>query len=240
MNKRNNELKVLGVIPARGGSKGVPRKNIRMLAGKPLIGYTIEACQQSKLLHRFVVSTEDFKIRQIAKSYNCTVIDRPENLALDSTPSFPVILHAALATASKFAEDYDAICLLQPTTPQRRGVHIDHAIERFKESTADTLLSVSRVPEHFHPNWVFISSENQELERACHDTPMISRRQDLPPAFIRNGAIYITRWDTLVSGQTLYGSKLISFEMPIKESLNIDTLQDWQRAEKIFATKAKS
>lgn len=233
-------MNVLGIIPARGGSKGVPRKNIRELAGKPLIAYAIDACKESKALHRFVLSTEDFEIKQIAESYNCDVVNRPEELAKDSTPSLPVILHAADTAARKFGESYDAICLLQPTTPQRTAAHIDQAIEKFDNSTADTLISVCRIPDHFHPNWVYVPDENNHLKRVCQSESMATRRQDLAPAYIRNGAIYLIRWNTLMSGKTLYGPKLISFEMPNKESLNIDTLQDWQRAEEIFATKAKS
>lgn len=227
-------MKVLGIIPARGGSKGVPRKNIRNLAGKPLIAYTIESSQTAETLCHCVLSTEDAEIKQIAESYNCPVIDRPEELARDDTPSFPVILHAAKTAASKSGEIYDAICLLQPTTPQRTAAHIDQAIKKFTASTADTLLSVCRVPEHFHPNWVYLSKDDNELIRACPNNVMATRRQELPPAYIRNGAIYIVRWNTLVSNQTLYGSKLISYEMPNSDSLNIDTMQDWEIAKKIY------
>lgn len=233
-------MNVLGIIPARGGSKGVPRKNIRLLAGKPLLEYTVVAARDSIRLKRFVVSTEDAEIKSIAHSLDCPVIDRPEELARDDTPSLPVIQQAALAAEKTFDEKYDAICLLQPTTPQRTGKHIDNAIELFESSQADTILSVCQIEKHFHPYWVFLESDEGKLSRAVPNSTLASRRQLLPKAFIRNGAIYLVRWDTLIHDNTLYGNDIRSFEMSRNESVNIDTMEDWEKAELAFDSIKKA
>ena len=220
-------MKILGIIPARGGSKGVPRKNIRKLAGKPLIGYAIEAAKEATLLTKFVVTTEDEEISRVAKSLGCEVVDRPIELARDNTPSLPVIQHAAKCDGV----NYDAICLLQPTSPIRTGQDIDKACELLFTSNSDTVLSVCRIPDHYHPHWAFVEGDSGGLQNAVQSDEFATARQQLPPAYFRNGAIYVVNWTTLFEGQTLYGNSIGYLEMPISHHINIDTEADWQAAE---------
>jgi len=220
-------MKILGIIPARGGSKGVPRKNIRKLAGQPLIQYAISAAQESRLLTKFVVTTEDKEIAQVAKFAGCEVVDRPIELAQDDTPSLPVIQHAAEYDGTT----YDAICLLQPTSPIRTGQDIDKACELLFTSNSDTVLSVCRIPDHYHPHWAFVKSDSGGIQKAVQTKKFATARQQLPPAYFRNGAIYVVRWSTLFASQTLYGQSISHIEMPIYQHINIDTEADWQKAE---------
>lgn len=224
---------ILGVIPARGGSKGVPRKNIRLLGGRPLLAYTIDACQTSTRLTHFAVSTEDHEIAAIASDLGCDVVARPADLAQDNTPSLPVIQHATLNAEQKHNCQYDAVCLLQPTTPLRTGKHIDQAIQLLVEKECDSVISVSRIPDKFHPNWAF-EFDGDELKRVQGHEALISRRQDLSPAYFRNGSVYVVTREVLIQGNSLYGSSTQGFEMSEQQSLNIDTTEDWELATRIL------
>ena len=227
-------MKVLGIIPARGGSKGVPRKNIRPLAGRPLIEYTINACKQSKALTNFTVSTEDQEIVAITISNECHVTHRPVELSRDNTPSLPVVQHAVKNAEIEFITRYDFICLLQPTTPLRQAKHIDEAVKLIIESKSDSVVSVCQIPDKFHPNWAFIHNDQQKLVRAVPGEQLANRRQDLAPAYFRNGSIYLVRRDTLMKHDSLYGETISSYVMHESLALNIDTSDDWELAERYF------
>jgi CMP-N,N'-diacetyllegionaminic acid synthase len=228
-------VKVLGLITARGGSKGVPRKNIRLLCGKPLLAYAAESARQTTTLSRVILSTEDEEIAVIGLKAGLDVpFLRPAELALDATPSFPVVRHAVLALEAE-GEFYDAVCLLQPTNPLRRAVDIDACVNLLFTSNADSVVSVLPVPHEYNPHWVFWRSGNDDRSRlslVTGEINPIARRQDLPPAFHRDGSIYVTRRETIVNGGSLYGERLLGYEIDPQFSANIDTEADWKAIEK--------
>ena len=231
-------MKILGLIPARGGSKGVPRKNIRRLNGKPLLAYTAESALQSKTLTRVILTTEDAEIAEIGRSCGIDVpFMRPTELAQDSTPSLSVVRHALL-TLQKNGEDYDAVCLLQPTNPLRRVEDIDACVELFTRSNADCVISVLPVPHEYNPKWVFWKNGGDKMSLATGDTEIVPRRQDLPPAYHRDGSVYVTRSEIIIDRGSLYGDNIQGYEMPPEFSANIDTEDDWKAIEKRFASRS--
>jgi CMP-N,N'-diacetyllegionaminic acid synthase len=223
-------MKVLGLITARGGSKGVPRKNIRLLCGKPLLAYTAETALQSQTLSRVVLSTEDEEIAAVGRRFGLDVpFMRPPELAQDATPSLPVVRHAVLEL-ERSGDFYDAVCLLQPTNPLRRFEDIDACVRLLFESEADSVISVLPVPHEYNPHWVFLSNGGA-LSLALGGGEPIARRQDLPLAFHRDGSVYVTRRDTLVNRNSLYGEKICGCELKPQFSANIDTEEDWLAVE---------
>lgn len=228
-------MRVLGLIPARGGSKGVPRKNVRLLGGKPLIEYTIEAGLRARSVDRVLVSTEDEEIASVAKSLGAEVpFLRPASLAQDDTPMLPVITHA---TEAVIAEGWvpDVICLLQPTFPFRRPEQIDACVELLEARAADSVITVHRVPAHFNPHWVYFERPDGSLQLSTGESEPIPRRQSLPPAFHRSGAVYVTRTATIAKHGSVYGDRVVGYETPTESSCNIDTMDDWARAEALVA-----
>lgn len=225
-------MKVLGLIPARGGSKGVPRKNIRLLQGKPLLAYTAESALQAKTLTRVILSTEDEEIAETGRNYGLDVpFMRPLELAQDSTPSLAVVRHALL-TLKEQGENFEAVCLLQPTNPLRRAKDIDDCIELFIRARADSVISVLPVPHEYNPKWVFWQDDDGKMSLSTGDSEIIPRRQDLPRAFHRDGTVYVTRSEIIINRQSLYGDNVQGFEMSPEFSVNIDTEEDWQAIEK--------
>ena len=228
-------MKVLGIIPARGGSKGIPRKNVRLLAGKPLIAYTIEKALESKYLSRIIVSTDDEEIANTGIIWGADVpFMRPSELASDQSATLPVVLHA-LDMLEAAGESYDAVCLLQATSPFRQDGLIDSAIEKIQQTNADALISVLSVPHEYNPHWVFEPQADGFLSIATGEEKIISRRQDLPEAYIRDGAIYITKTEVLRNQNSLFGSSLTFIQNKSPFHVNLDTLEDWKRAEKIIS-----
>jgi CMP-N-acetylneuraminic acid synthetase len=227
-------MKILGIIPARGGSKGIPGKNIKNLGGKPLLYYTIEAAKASKLLTKVILSSDDPEIIKVAEKAGVEVpFIRPENLAQDDTPSLAVIKHALDFFKNK-NEEFDAICLLQVTSPFRDEEIIDKAIEKFKNEELDCLISVREVPTEFNPHWIFEPDEHNQLKISTGDKKIIPRRQELPKAFYRDGALYITRSDVILKQNSLYGNSIGYIESKNEFYVNIDTPKDWVEAEKII------
>ena len=228
-------MRILGFIPARGGSKGVPGKNKKLLAGKPLIAYTIEAAQQSTGLAHLFVSTDDAETAAIAEQHSVPVPQlRPAELAQDSTPTLPVIINTLDYLAETQGVQFDAVCILQPTSPFRRAGLIDDCVNDFIQSGADTLFTTVPVPDEFNPHWVFEPGENGNLRISTGDETMIPRRQSLPPAFIRDGCIYLIKTNILRTG-TLYGPVIRGFQNSTEFAVNIDTQADWQHAEQVAA-----
>jgi N-acylneuraminate cytidylyltransferase len=223
-------MRILGLIPARGGSKGVPGKNGRLLAGKPLIAYTIEAAKKAKLDH-ILVSTDSRDLYGIAREMGFEPpFLRPAALAQDDSTSLSVVEHA-LGFMENAGEHFDAVCLLQPTSPFRRDGFIDEAIARFESADADSLVSVLPVPHAYNPHWVF-EPDNGFLKISTGEDAIISRRQELPPAYHRDGSVYLTRIETLKSG-SFYGEKIAWIESDPDRHVNIDTMDDWEKAESI-------
>lgn len=230
-------MRVLGIVTARGGSKGVPGKNIRALGGKPLLAWTAEAARGAQRLARTILSTDDPAIAQVARESGLEVpYMRPPELATDSAPTLPVLQHA-LAHVEDAGEHFDAICLLQPTNPFRSSELIDACIDRLEASGADSVVTVLRVPAEYNPHWVYFADATGDLRLATGDREPIPRRQALPPAFHREGSVYVTRRDVLAAG-SLYGSRLIGVEVSHDDHVNIDTLDDWARAEAMLARRS--
>lgn len=227
-------MRVLGIIPARGGSKGVPRKNIKMLCGKPLLAYTVDGALAARRLSKVVLSTEDEEIAQIGRDLGIEVpFMRPVELAEDTTPTMPVVLHA-VKTLERSGESFDAVCLLQPTNPLRRPADIDACIELMEESGADSVVSVLPVPETYNPMWVYWRASDGSLSLSSGEQEPIVRRQELPRAFHRDGSLYVTRSEVLTEHGNLYGRSIQSYEMDAQYAVNIDTPLDWEKAERMI------
>jgi CMP-N,N'-diacetyllegionaminic acid synthase len=228
-------MQVLGVIPARGGSKGVPRKNIRLLHGKPLLQYTAEAALAARRLTRVILSTDDDEILKIGERCGLEApFVRPADLSHDETPMLPVLQHA-VNWAEAQQHHFDAICLLQPTNPLRGAEDIDKCIDLLEDTAADAVVSVLAVPTEYNPHWVYLKDEAGRLRLFTGEAAPIPRRQDLPPAFHREGSVYVTRRDVLMRHNSLYGCHLIGYPIDPRRSINIDTPDDWERAEQLSA-----
>ena len=223
-------MRVLGVIPARGGSKSVPGKNIRLLGDKPLIAYTIHEALKSRLLTRVIVSTDNEEIAGISEDYGLKVpFMRPSELATDKANALPVIQHALLEM-EKVSESFDAVMMLQPTTPFRQVDDIDRAIDLLNNTIdADSVVSVVDVGSYQPARMKYLENGiliDPPFCEAYENQP----RQELKPMYIRNGAIYLTRRETLLKG-SFKGSKCMAWIMDDDRSVNIDTAADFDYAE---------
>lgn len=226
-------MKILGIIPARGGSKGVPGKNIKPLNGKPLLAYTAEVAQASSLLDTVILSSDDNQIIETAKRIGLEVpFTRPAEFARDDTPTIAVIKHA-LDWYEQQNQHFDAVCLLQVTSPFRTLDFLNEAILKFSESGCDSLVSVQKVPHEYNPHWTFEVNSNGELKIATGEQNIITRRQELPVAYHRDGLIYLTKTEIIQNEYSLYGQKIAFIESPKEFYVNIDTMADWERAEAI-------
>ncbi len=229
MSEQSRRLRCLAVIPARGGSKGIPRKNIRLLAGRPLIEYSIAAALQATSVDRCVVSTDDQEIAAISRTAGAEVIMRPEGLARDDTPTLPVVRHV-VETVKQGDYHPDVVLTLQPTSPLRQPRHIDEAMAIFAaDPEADSLVSCIEVPHIYHPNSVMRQDKMGYL-RPYLGGDLILRRQEKGRVFARNGAaIYITRMSCL--DQFIFGGNLLAYPMAQSDSIDIDHESDLQMAE---------
>jgi CMP-N-acetylneuraminic acid synthetase len=231
-------ITVLGIIPARGGSKGIAHKNLAIVAGRPLLAYTADAARASRRLSRVIVSTDDPAIADAARALDLEVpFLRPSELARDATPMLPVVQHAIDAmSADGFAAD--AVVLLQPTSPLRRAEHIDRAVELLEASGSDSVVAVTEVPHQFNP----VSVMRLDGERLVPflDGPQVYRRQDKPLVFARNGpAVLATRVDVVRRG-SLYGDDSRPLVMTPDESLDIDSQSDLERLEYLLFIRSSS
>lgn len=236
-------MKVLGVVTARGGSKGIPGKNLRPLAGKPLLAYTLEAAAAAGALDRLILSTDDPVIADAGRSYGCeTPFLRPAELARDETPHLPVMQHAVRWLDEHDGYRPDAVMILQPTSPLRRPEDIRESIRLLEDAGADSVLSVSEVPAHVHPMRTLRLDDQGRAELFVTGEPVrrrINRRQDLPPAWTMNGAIYVFRTSVLFHGDpSLYGDRAVAYRMPAEYGISIDDLDDWAAAERALAALA--
>ncbi len=219
-------VEVLGVITARGGSKGIPRKNLRLVAGKPLIAWTIDVAISSKFLNRVIVSTDDDDIAKVSREYGAEVpFIRPSDLATDEASSIDVILHALelLENHESYRPDY--VMLLQPTSPLRISEDIDTAIIEALEKNAESTISVCETD--YHPYLIKKLRGNGTLEDFVDTPKSIHRRQEYPPTLALNGAIYLVKHEVLLKEQTFYPeNRTYPFIMPPEHSLDVDTLWD--------------
>ena len=226
-------MRVLGIIPARGGSKGIPKKNIKSLGGKPLLEYTFESVQKASLLTNVILSSDDEEIISLARKMGLEVpFRRPAHLAEDDTPSLKVIQHALKFYRTK-GEIFDAVCLLQVTSPFREESLIDQAIHKFVVEKTDSLISVKEVPEEYNPHWIFESDKHGHLHLSTGEKEIISRRQALPGAYYRDGAVYITKAEVILDKNSLYGDSIGFIVNESDFHINIDTPEDWRKAEEI-------
>lgn len=219
--------KVLAVIPARGGSKGVLRKNIRLVCGKPLIAYTIEtALAVQYLFHRIIVSTDDEEIADVARRYGAEApFTRPADLAGDGVPMLPVLQHAVRFVEVQDQIRLDWVFLLQPTAPLRTAEDIEAAIKLAQTGSCDSVISVVQVFA-VHPI-LMKRIENDQLLPYCIEEKEGTARQDYqPPAYMRNGAIYLTRRDVLLGQNSIWGSVIRPYIMPPERSVSVDSELD--------------
>lgn len=221
-------VRALGVIPARGGSKGVPGKNIRVVAGRPLIAYTIDAARGSKLLTHVIVSTEDRRISEVARAHGVEVLDRPVELAADDTPGVLPVLHAL-----ERYPGYDYVVLLQPTSPLRSTDDIDGALRECIQARAPACVSVCESAEQ--PYWMYHLDAQRRMRSVLSDPARTGvRRQDLPPVYILNGAVYVARCDWLAVARAFVSAETRAYVMPAERSHDIDTDTDLLAAEQVL------
>lgn len=229
-----NGKTVLAVIPARGGSKGIPRKNIKMLCGKPLIAWTIEEAQKSKYIDRLILSSEDAEIIDVAKQWGCEVpFVRPIELALDTTPGVEPVLHAM-----EMCPGYDYIVLLQATSPLRIVGDIDAAIQKCIDRAANTCVAVT--PTKHNPTFMFSRNEFDLLTPASSVAIETTRRQDMEQLYVLNGAIYISETKFLATKKRFLNSDSLAFEMSAEKSVDIDSDFDFNLATYLLQNIQKS
>jgi CMP-N,N'-diacetyllegionaminic acid synthase len=213
---------VLAIITARGGSKGLHRKNVLMAGGRPLIAWTISAARESSAIDHVVLSSDDNVIMEAAKMWGCEVpFRRPPELASDTSTSIQVVLHALDQLPG-----YEYVVLLQPTSPLRTAVDIDAAFELMLEMGAPSCVSVCEADQS--PYWMFRIKDGCNIERLLSEEVSATRRQDLPPIYVLNGAIYIAKIDWLKQSNNFLGEGCVAYVMPKERSLDIDNADDFE------------
>lgn len=232
-------MKVLGVVTARGGSKGLPGKNLRLLADKPLIAHTIDTARESRAFDRVILTTDDNGIADAARRCGCDVpFMRPADLARDQTPHLPVLQHAVQWLREHDRYEPDAVMILQPTSPLRRVSDIRESIALLERSGSDSVVSVSEVPAHYNPMRTLRVDPDGAATLFVTGEPVrrrINRRQDMPTAWTMNGAIYLFRTYALDGPEpSLYGERTAAYVMPHEFGLSIDSLADWNDVEKVL------
>lgn len=236
MNERKG---ILAIIPARVGSKGLPGKNVRPLHGRPLISWTIDAAKASKYINRIIVSTDDQKAADICG--NCGVeipFLRPKELAQDDTPIIDVIIH--ILENLNNTENYvpDIVVLLQPTSPLRTSADIDKALELLLgNKNAEAVVSISEVSET--PYWMRVLDKDGFIKYFMEHDYKDFRRQDLPPVYVVNGAIYICRKTALIKNRSFSPNNTLGYLMPKSRSVDIDDITDFELAESIMSKQVK-
>ena len=226
--------RILAIIPARGGSKGLPRKNILDLNGKPLIAWTIESSLKSKYITKTVVSSDDDEILNISQEYKSEIIKRPDELALDTTASEPVVKHV-IEELQKENQEFDYIVLLQPTSPLRDTQNIDDALDMLFKYNATSLISVCEIDNKILK--AFKENKNGFIEGVSNNKYPFMRRQDLPKTYLSNGAIYIIKVSEFMKNNSFYADKTISYCMDDITSLDIDTKEDLEKTQSIMVKK---
>jgi len=223
---------VLGIVPARGGSKGVPGKNMEIIAGKPLIGYTIDVALNGGIFDTLVVTSESSSILDYAGSFDVTLHTRPSYLATDESPVIDTVLAVLSFAESSFNKKYSSVFILQPTSPLREPWHLREALQLLNDNPgAGSVISVTKTADN-HPARMY-SINNGYLDPLQAEYEQ-ARRQDLPAVYIRNGSIYITRRDVLVNGKSVMTKPALAYPMDEKYHLNIDTLRDMQLAKLVM------
>jgi CMP-N-acetylneuraminic acid synthetase len=225
---------VLGIVPARGGSKGVPGKNVRPLAGHTLLEYTARAARESGVLDRVILSTDAPAIADAGRLAGLEVpFMRPAALAADDTPMLPVVQHALDALA-RAGWSPDIVVLLQPTSPLRQAAHIRDAVTTLRETKSDSVVTVVEVPRHLSPDYVMRIDEGR-LQPFLPEGARLTRRQDARRAYSRDGTVYAFWRATIVKHGGIYGDDCRPLVIEPHESLSIDSPADWDAAERLLA-----
>jgi len=226
------DKKILGIIPARGGSKGLSGKNLRLLGGRSLLSWTIEEAKKSKFLDRLIVSSEDDEIIKAAKELDCDVpFVRPEELSRDNSPGIDPVLHALRVLPEK----YEYVVLLQVTSPLRTAGDIDQCLKYCLEKEAPACVSVA--PAAKSPYWMYSLGEEGKIKPLIDTGKNIYRRQDLPSAYVLNGAIYCAKVDWLLKKKNFISGDTIVYVMPPERSLDIDSELDLQICEYLLTRR---
>jgi len=221
-------MNILAIIPARGGSKGIPKKNVKSFAGKPLISHSINVANKSTYITRIIVSTEDIEISEISMEYGAEILDRPQNLAGDDSSTIDVILHSL--NLLKLNENYipDIVVLIQPTSPLRLIKDIDDSIKLFINNNCDSVISVCEVEPS--PYWG-LKIEKNYLKPAFGEKYLESKRQDLPKLYVPNGSIFISKPQIIKKFSSFQTEKTMAYLMPPERSVDIDNDLDFIFAE---------
>ena len=228
---------MLALIPARGGSKGLPGKNTMPLAGRSLIARAADAARDSGVVDRVILSTDSEEIADEGRRAGVEVpFMRPSRFAADDSPMLPVILHA-VETLEATGWVPSMIALLQPTSPLRTPAHLRDAVALLKRSEADSVVSVVELPRHFSPDYV-MRVEDGALKPFLPAGEQVTRRQDARRAFVRDGTIYLFWRNTLMEQGSIYGSRCLPLVIPADESVTIDTPEDWAAAERLLQARA--
>ncbi len=230
-------MPILALIPARGGSKGVPRKNIRLLAGKPLLAYSIAAAMGSRYSLRPVVSTDDQEIAAVAREYGADVpFLRPPELAQDLTPMVPVVEHAIRFMEEQDGLVYDPIVLLQPTSPLREPRHIDGALEKFFDTAADSIIAVREAPGYW---FQLLYLDSDRVRWVLPEMALkYQTRQEGPVAYEECGGIYVTRRRLIMEDHKIVGGDIRAVVMEEEATIDVDTEWDLWRAERCLAERS--
>jgi CMP-N-acetylneuraminic acid synthetase len=232
-------MRVLGLVPARGGSKGVPRKNIRLLCGRPLLDYTAASARAARRLSRLVLTTDDDEIARIGRAAGLDVpFMRPAHLGRDDTPMIAVVQHAVRALGDS-GDEFDAVCLLQPTNPLRVSDDIDGAIALLEATGADSVISFVDVGERHPARMKFIGADGRVIEPPFAEAVEGQRRQDLPQLFLREGSIYLTRTPVLMNHGSFKGHDCRAWIVPEERACNIDTPFDLFIAAQLLSQHSK-
>ena len=228
---------VLCLVPARGGSKGIPAKNLRMLGDRPLLSYALEPAREAGI-KRVVLSTDSHAIADLGRSIGLEVpFMRPAELATDEAPMLPVVQHAVRAMDEE-GFSADIVVLLQPTSPFRRAEHVRAALDLLESARCDSVVSVVEVPRHFSPQYVMKVEEGRLISYLPEGQRLV-RRQDALPAYSRDGTVYAIRRQVIMELNSLYGEDCRPLIIPSDESINLDTAEDWALAESRLAERTR-
>ena len=230
-------MNILAIIPAREGSKGIPKKNIKKLVNKPLIAYTISEAKKSKFLSKIIVSTDSKKIEKIAKKLGSETMIRPKKLAQDNSSTLHVIQHVIKNLKSLDNFDTDIVITLQPTSPLRTAADIDSAIKLFLKSKCDSVIGMTEVT---HPPEFMYRIINKKIKPLIKTKIKSKRRQDMPKTYQINGAIYICNRNLIMKKHTMFGKNIVPYLMPSERSIDIDTMFDFDLAKTILKNKLYS
>ena len=225
-------MTTVAMVPARAGSKGVPGKNIKLLCGKPLIGYTADVIRAAGIFDRALLSTDSEEVAAVGRGLGLEVpFMRPESLARDDTPMLAVIEHA-IEWLDRSGTPPSIVVLLQPTQPLRGARDVVRAVEILQAGGCDSVVSVVAMPAHMSPDFVMRIDEERRLVNFLPEGAVVTRRQDVRPAYVRDGTVYAFRADTVRKQRSIYGAVCRPLIIEAERSVNIDNPADWSEAER--------